>query len=278
MAVRIIAALVGIIIGVIVLIFDNLWVYVACEIALSVMAVWELTGAVRCAEHKALRWTCLVFSGLVPVLLIVEQARAFAVPIFGLFVFSLFMIMLIQHKKLGLEQIAVCGASAVLMPASLSCMVLLRYEVENGMLGVFLVLFLMFSAWFGDSGAYFVGTFLGKHKLCPEISPKKTVEGLIGGVITVGVVVFIECFIYNTFFATDGVFNYFVMIPLGMFACLAGVLGDLSASVVKRKFDVKDFGNIMPGHGGMLDRFDSILFVAPFVYSAFVYLGPIAVC
>lgn len=108
MAVRIIAALVGIIIGVIVLIFDNLWVYVACEVALSVMAVWELTGAIRCAEHKALRWTCLVFSGLVPVLLIVEQARSFAVPVFGLFVFSLFMIMLIQHKKLGLEQIAVC--------------------------------------------------------------------------------------------------------------------------------------------------------------------------
>lgn len=277
MAVRIIAALVGIVIGVIILIFDNLWVYTAAVVVLSVLAVWELTNAVRCAEHKLLRWLCLVFSGIVPVLLIIEPLRALAVPAFGLFVFSLFMVMLVQHKKLGLEQIAVCGASAVLIPASMSCMALLRYQVEDGMLGVFLILFLMFSAWFGDSGAYFVGTFLGKHKLCPEISPKKTVEGVIGGVITVGVVVFIECFIYNTFFASDVHFNYFVMIPLGMTACLAGVLGDLSASVVKRKFDVKDFGNIMPGHGGVLDRFDSILFVAPFVYSAFVYLGPLAV-
>ncbi len=278
MAVRIIAALVGIVIGIVILLFDNLWIYTAAVVVLSVLSVWELTNAVRCADFKLLRWVCLVFSALVPVFLIIEPLRGFAVPAFGLFVFTLFMIMLVQHKRIGLEHISMCGASSVLMPASLSCMALLRYEVEDGMLGIFLILFLMFSAWFGDSGAYFVGTFLGKHKLCPEISPKKTVEGLVGGVITVGVVVFIECFIYNTFFATDVHFNYAVMIPLGMTACLAGVLGDLSASVVKRKYDVKDFGNIMPGHGGMLDRFDSILFVAPFVYSAYVYLGQIAVC
>ena len=103
--------------------------------------------------------------------------------------------------------------------------------------------------------------------------PIKTVEGLVGGVVTVGVVTVITVFIYNTFVLNDVQLNYFVLVPLSMAASLVGVIGDLSASVIKREYDVKDFGNIMPGHGGVLDRFDSVIFVAPFLYIAFSYLG-----
>ncbi len=138
-----------------------------------------------------------------------------------------------------------------------------------------MVVYLLFCAWFGDSGAYFVGTFFGKHKLCPKISPKKTVEGFIGGIVTVGVVVAVQCLVYNLVLPTDVKMNYAVLIPVGMVASGIGVLGDLSASVIKRQYDVKDFGNLMPGHGGVLDRFDSVLFVAPFLYVVFKFLSPI---
>ena len=166
-----------------------------------------------------------------------------------------------------------CGAAGGLLPVALCSITLLRYSAHGEGLGIFMVLYVLFCAWFGDSGAYFVGTFFGKHKLCPLISPKKTVEGLVGGVVTVGVVTVITVFIYNTFVLNDVQLNYFVLVPLSMAASLVGVIGDLSASVIKREYDVKDFGNIMPGHGGVLDRFDSVIFVAPFLYIAFSYLG-----
>ena len=171
------------------------------------------------------------------------------------------------------SMVLACGAAGGLLPTSLSSIVLLRYSQSGEPLGIFMVLFILFCAWFGDSGAYFVGTFFGKHKLCPLISPKKTVEGLIGGVVTVGVVTAITVLIYNSFILTEHQLSYAVLIPLSMVASLAGVVGDLSASVIKREYNVKDFGNIMPGHGGVLDRFDSVTLVAPFLYVAMSYLG-----
>ena len=149
----------------------------------------------------------------------------------------------------------------------------LRYSQHGEPLGIFMVLFILFCAWFGDSGAYFVGTFFGKHKLCPLVSPKKTVEGLIGGVVTVGIVTTILVLVYNSFILKDTQLSYAVLIPLSMVTSLVGVVGDLSASVIKREYSVKDFGNIMPGHGGVLDRFDSVILVAPFLYVAMTYLG-----
>jgi len=89
------------------------------------------------------------------------------------------------------------------------------------------------------------------------------------------VVVAVQCLVYNLVLPTDVKMNYAVLIPVGMVASGVGVLGDLSASVIKRQYDVKDFGNLMPGHGGVLDRFDSVLFVAPFLYVVFKFLSPI---
>lgn len=124
---------------------------------------------------------------------------------------------------------------------------------------VWYVLLAMCGAWFADTGAYFAGTFFGKHKLCPSISPKKTVEGLIGGFVCDAVIFALYACI---FFKEE---NPFVYALVGLVCCALSVVGDLWASLIKRKFDVKDYGNIMPGHGGAMDRFDSVLFVAPFV-------------
>ena len=108
--------------------------------------------------------------------------------------------------------------------------------------------------------AYFTGVLFGKHKLIPSISPKKTVEGAIGGVV-VAVLAFVLFGVILEQFATVNV-NYFILIPTGVLLAVVAQIGDLIASLIKREHGVKDYGNILPGHGGIMDRFDSILAVS----------------
>jgi phosphatidate cytidylyltransferase len=126
--------------------------------------------------------------------------------------------------------------------------------------GYKLVFFLLLVVWLGDSGAYYVGKQFGKHKLSPRISPKKTIEGLFGG-ITASIITAIV--IHYTFFPK---FPLLHAIIAGVILSFAGVIGDLAESMWKRSAAVKDSGTLIPGHGGFLDRFDSILFTAPILY------------
>ncbi len=122
-----------------------------------------------------------------------------------------------------------------------------------------LVWLIFLSAYGTDIMAYFTGYFLGKHKLCPKISPKKTIEGAVGGVL--GSIVLCGIFGY--------IFEPTLFVHCMIIACLGGVIsqfGDLTASIFKRKMGIKDYGNLIPGHGGIMDRFDSVLFTAPLVY------------
>lgn len=123
-----------------------------------------------------------------------------------------------------------------------------------------LIFFLLLVVWLGDSGAYYVGKQLGRHKLSPRISPKKTVEGLIGGVSASIITAIV---IHFTFFRS---FPLHHAVIAGVLLSIAGVIGDLAESMWKRSADVKDSGSLLPGHGGFLDRFDSILFTAPILY------------
>src|SRR5688572_38000 len=132
--------------------------------------------------------------------------------------------------------------------------------------GYKLVFFLLLVVWLGDSGAYYVGKTFGKHKLSPRISPKKTVEGLLGGIATS---VLTAVVIHFTFFKT---FPLVHAIIAGVILSFAGVVGDLAESMWKRSAAVKDSGTLIPGHGGFLDRFDSILFTAPILYSYWTLL------
>lgn len=126
--------------------------------------------------------------------------------------------------------------------------------------GPFLILFLLFVTWAGDSGAYFIGSWKGKHALCPRISPKKTVEGAVGsfglGIIT--------AFFCKLLFLQD--ISLVSCLVLGAGINLLNQFGDLSESLIKRAFGIKQSGTILPGHGGMLDRIDSLLFAVPFLF------------
>ena len=144
---------------------------------------------------------------------------------------------------------------------------------EYGYDAVFFILLILCFAWGGDTCAYFAGRAFGKHKLCPVVSPKKTVEGAIGGVLGTMVFGVIITLVYSVaanrmeaFTRTNiGVSMYVIIALLGCVAAVLGIYGDLFASVVKRQCGIKDYGTIFPGHGGILDRFDSVMFIAPFV-------------
>jgi len=124
-----------------------------------------------------------------------------------------------------------------------------------------LIFFLLLVVWLGDAGAYYTGKSFGRRKLSPRISPKKTIEGLIGGVATSVIAVLV---IHFTFFPN---FPLLHAVIAGVILSLAGVVGDLAESMWKRSADVKDSGTLIPGHGGFLDRFDSIFFTAPILYT-----------
>ena len=130
--------------------------------------------------------------------------------------------------------------------------------------GIFLLWFAFLGTWASDSFAYFTGRFFGRHKMAPHISPKKTMEGLLGGMV--GCILL--CMAYSWYFE----FSLGEAFLLGLMVAIAAPMGDLFESYVKRVCDVKDSGNILPGHGGMMDRFDSLLFVAPLLLATLTIL------
>lgn len=146
------------------------------------------------------------------------------------------------------------------------CSIVLVRDLEHG---VFLFWLIFIAAWLSDTGAYFVGVLFGKHKLIPDISPKKTVEGLIGGVVCCMLMFLIYGDIV-TLFDEGRVANVFALLIAGALLSLISVFGDLLASFIKRRYKIKDYGWILPGHGGLLDRFDSVLAVSIALY-AFCY-------
>jgi phosphatidate cytidylyltransferase len=168
-------------------------------------------------------------------------------------------------KTLKFQDIIVAYSITALILFSLTTLIKLR-DI-GGRIGSFYVLIVLGIAWFSDTGAYFGGNFLGKQKLCPEISPKKTVEGVVSGAVTCVLLMLLMGKAFESkLFGLSAQINYINFIITCFVGAFIAVIGDLCFSLLKRSYNVKDFGNILPGHGGALDRFDSVIFVAPFVY------------
>ena len=135
--------------------------------------------------------------------------------------------------------------------------------------GVHLMFIAFICAWISDTGAYFCGMLFGKHKLIEKISPKKTVEGALGGILFSGIGGAVFGIIEKALFANEA--NILMLFLVCAIGSVMGQLGDLVESMMKRYFKVKDFGNIMPGHGGLTDRFDSVMLTAPYAYAAILF-------
>lgn len=164
-----------------------------------------------------------------------------------------------EGAKIGFYQVLVTIFGGALIPAALSALVTLKCMEQ----GRYLVLLAVLMAFITDAGAYFAGVFLGKHRGITKVSPNKSLEGYIGGFITG--IIFAVLYGLVVSAITDLPVNYISLALIGLFGALVTELGDLAFSFVKRQYGVKDYGNLLPGHGGMLDRFDSMLFCGPVV-------------
>ena len=185
------------------------------------------------------------------------------------FLVLLFSEMMLDHVKVRFESLAICVAGGFLVPYLLSSVI----RVLSLSLGRYLVLIPFVLAFLSDAGAYFVGRRFGKHKLSPVVSPNKTLEGSLGGIAAaiLGMVIY-AIILHVLKFRV----NYLIAILYGILGSVAGSFGDLCFSVIKRQTGLKDYGTLIPGHGGVLDRFDSMVFVAPLVEALLVIL-PVAV-
>lgn len=266
---RIITAIVALCVFVPIVIFSDTWVF---PVAISLCAVIGIIEMLGCIGHKKnLFFTiplCIV-AAFVPLYmrysyenganlfealkLVIGIAFIVALYVFGVAVFA--------NKKIAVTDAGLIFAVSFYIVAAFGAIVYIHDFINNG---VYIYLLTFICAWVTDSFAYFSGRFFGKHKLIPSVSPKKTMEGAIGGVIfcVIGMLVF--GLVIEKFFNPDGLIeaNYLVLAISGVFISVVSQIGDLIMSLVKRHYGIKDYGKLFPGHGGILDRFDSVLAVS----------------
>ena len=182
----------------------------------------------------------------------------------------LFMEVMLSEMKIPFSKVSICFAGGVILPLLLGSLVRI-HQTEHGR---FFIMIPFVLAFLSDTGAYFAGLKFGKNKLAPKISPKKTIEGVVGGVLGAAVGMLLFCMILQVFW--DFEICYWAVPIYGLIGSLAGVFGDLCFSVIKRQTGIKDYGNLIPGHGGILDRFDSMMLVGPLAEVLLILL-PVAV-
>lgn len=181
----------------------------------------------------------------------------------------LFMYYVISYPKMELKELIYTLFGFFYIPIMLSHIILVR-QIE--VYGSFMIWMILVIAFGSDSFAYFIGRALGKHKLAKALSPNKTKEGAIGGVFGAALLSIIYALYVNSTGFDFQTYHYIGFGLMGAVGSVFGQFGDMSASAMKRVTGIKDFGNIMPGHGGLVDRLDSIIFVAPFVYYALLFI------
>ncbi len=274
---RVITALIFGIVFIGAMLLMNTIVFPAFVALLSAMAVWEIEKAVG-LSNKMIVAASLAVSVAIP--FITHFGVSFSVAPFGcLYVVLTFIFMLLKFETTKFEQAVIALFASVCVPFSFSLMIVFRdiYKYFDGYTkidGIFLLVLSFFAAWMTDIFAYFVGSKFGKHKLCPKISPKKSVEGAIGGVVGAVLLNTLLLFIFKTFFFEgESILSYITVIVLSLILSVVSMFGDLAASTIKRNFGIKDFGKLLPGHGGIMDRFDSALFVMPVLYASIFLLN-----
>lgn len=270
MPIRILSGIIGAILVIAVLVFNEtfLWLINVIIASICVFSMLEICTVMRIKRAFFVTLPALVFVPIMPMI-----GNGLIWQIF-FYIYTLFMMgVLVADRKTDLKTVAIVYMMALVITTSLSKIVQIRDF--GGELGSFYVLITLALAWTSDTGAYFAGKCFGKNKLCPDISPKKTVEGVIGGVVTCVFSLIFISFIFNNFmFPHKHTINYPAIVTMGLVGSLISTLGDLCFSAVKRRCHVKDFGNVIPGHGGILDRFDSVIFVSPYVY---IFINLIAI-
>ena len=260
MKVRILVAAIAIPLLALAIIFLPTWALGIITGAACACCAWEF---LRCTEDKVsprIPGYAAVSAFCIPFLTAFYNGQRVMVTVIFLLFAVMFVELMLSFRRettLDFETVAVTLLGGGILPALLSGVVRLALRENDGIPYALLPFVIAFSS---DGGAYFTGSFLGKHKLTPRLSPNKTIEGSIGG--------FISCIILTLAFGLiirgfGFEVNFAVLAAYGFLGSLAAQLGDLSFSAVKRLYEIKDYGNLLPGHGGMLDRLDSMVWVVP---------------
>ena len=276
MKTRIISAAVGILLFVAILLLSTGLVLsnggypIIMSFALSALAAvgtYEILHNTSIVKNNIITAVACSFS-FMAVLTFSHLSLTLGILFYFIYVAAVFTVSLFIHDKTNPAELAAAQSYPLFIAFGFSSINLIINEY-----GLFFFLLIFIFAWASDTFAYFTGVFFGKHKLCPALSPKKTIEGAIGGIVgCVGCTV-LAFYLFNM--SKEPV----VIVGLALLSVLfsvLGMVGDISASYIKRAAGIKDYGNLMPGHGGVLDRFDSVLLIAPVFYAA-LYVLPFLV-
>ena len=267
MLIRVITSVVALCVLIPVLFLSDTWVLPIAVAIFNFIATYELLKCVGTLSKRRLSYGLLAVSAVMPLLVriigvagnglmdryyIVSSCIIFAVVLY-------FMAVTVFSKgAISVEEVGISAFMSFYVTLGFSSIVILH---DFFPMGKHMYLLIFVGAWVTDIFAYFCGRIFGKHKLIPEVSPKKTVEGSIGGTLFSGMAFVLFGFIANKL-GISGEIGYIALFVFGIIAAIVAQIGDLSMSALKRRYGIKDFGKLFPGHGGVLDRFDSIIAVA----------------
>lgn len=259
---RIISVLVGFPIAAIVFLFANVYVM---DVVVGILAGISLHEYMKCfkvsKKAKPIAWISYVMCMILPLLHVIPSSHLSYVIglLIPLIIFILFLHIIISNMKYSVKDVA-CTLFGILYVIGFYAFISKIFGMNNGKIYIWYV---AFSAWGTDVFAYIIGKRFGKHKFS-QISPNKSIEGCLAGVIGAVVLTLIYTAVLNNAF--NYTINYAIIGVIAVILSVVSQVGDFSASSIKRYTGVKDFGNLIPGHGGILDRFDSFMFVAPFAF------------
>ncbi len=279
MKVRLLTSLGIAVLGLPLLIFSDYIVYPIALALLATLSCWELLRVFGMHRRLAIAIPTYVLSSCLPFfsygLFFPAEKQVTYLLIVALSVFAYLLYLagyaVMSRGRANYTDIAKVFTAVTYVTVSFTSMSLLRY-MSNG---VYLFELIFIGAWVCDSFAYFTGRLLGKHKLAPELSPKKTIEGSVGGILFTVAAFAVYGLIIEAI--SDLSANYLVLCLSGLFISVISQIGDLFASLIKREHGVKDYSSILPGHGGIMDRFDSILIVSPVLMVISILFPPFAV-
>lgn len=257
---RILSGVIGLPIVALILIFGNIYVIDVVFSIVAIIAIYEYFNSFK-EECKPVKWLGYLSCILIAFIHVIPKEHylnTLALSI-SLIIAALFIQVVTSNLKTSVKDIMITLFGICYIVFFLAFIPLL-HGIENGK---YLIWFILIAAWGTDTCAYSVGSRVGKHKFT-EISPKKSIEGCIGGTLGSVIIALIYTFAINKLAGLNISYMYIALI--GALLSILSQIGDLSASSIKRTVGIKDFGKLIPGHGGMLDRIDSIIFIAPFAY------------
>ena len=259
---RVITSIVALCVLIPILLLSNTWVLPIAVAICCFIANYEMLKCIGLVSRIELSMPLLAVSVIAPIFArsinsLDKFYIAFSCVVFAIILYIMAVAVFSKGRD-GVEDISVSAIMSFYVTIGFVSIVLLH---DLFTMGHYTYLLIFIGAWITDIFAYFCGRLFGKHKLIPEVSPKKTVEGSIGGTIFAGLSFVLFGFVLNSIEISIEL-GYIQLFVFGIIAAVVAQIGDLSMSVIKRRYGIKDFGNIFPGHGGMLDRFDSVLAVA----------------